>query len=160
MATLKQRRGPTASATLFPVGTKRTGNDGNQWMVEANKNGVHRWVLVKRNVKKTVKASKVSKAKKSYTSSFDLCYKQSKQCQGQEEGSCNPFMKSELVEDLMWNMGFSNDPGPSMPQYDTCIGFWGPPEYAIAAKDVVRREYTKLKERGVISKFTIEDTKV
>jgi len=42
----KERKGPTASATLFAIGTVRTGNDGNKWMIEVNKNGVHRWVRI------------------------------------------------------------------------------------------------------------------
>ena len=45
---VKQRKGPTASATLFPVGTVRTGNDGNKWMIEVNKKGVHRWVRIQK----------------------------------------------------------------------------------------------------------------
>jgi hypothetical protein len=53
MESRKQRKAPTASATLFPVGTVRTGNDGNKWMIEENKNGVHRWVRVQK--KKTRK---------------------------------------------------------------------------------------------------------
>ena len=37
------RKGPTASATIFPVGTEKTGNDGNIWVIVQNKNGVNRW---------------------------------------------------------------------------------------------------------------------
>ena len=44
----KERKGPTASATLFPVGTVRTGNDGNKWMIEVNKKGTHRWVRIQK----------------------------------------------------------------------------------------------------------------
>jgi hypothetical protein len=157
MATLKQRKSPTASATLFPVGTKRTGNDGGQWMVEANKNGVRRWIAVKQGVRKTVKAAQ---AKKSYKSSFDLYYKQSQACKGHEEGKCDPFMKEELLYDLYWSMGFPNNPSASMSQYDTAIGFWGDSVNTAAAKEVVRREYTKLKERGAISQFVIKDAKM
>lgn len=164
MATLKQRKSPTASATLFPVGTKRTGNDGNQWMVEANKNGVRRWVLFKKGsvTKKTVKAAKTAKAPKekkykTKTFTFGVYYKQSKACQGQEEGNCNPFIKSGPIEDLMWMMGFPNNPDAGMTQYDTCIDFWGPSENTEAVKALVRREYTKLKERGAIAKFVIKD---
>ncbi len=161
MATLKQRKSPTASATLFPLGTKRTGNDGGQWMVEANKNGVRRWVAVKggsnKVARKTVKAAKAPTARKS---SFGLYYKQSKACQGQEEGKCDPFIKSGPIEDLMWTMGFPNNPDAAMTQYDTCIDFWGPSENTEAVKTLVRREYTKLKERGAISQFVIKDAKM
>ena len=161
MATLKQRKSPTASATLFPVGTKRTGNDGGQWMVEANKNGVRRWVAVRGGAaRKTVKAAKAPKTpreKRSETITFGIYYKQSKACQGQEEGECNPFIKSGPIEDLMWTMGFPNNPDAAMTQYDTCIDFWGPSENTEVVKTLVRREYTKLKERGAIAKFVIKD---
>jgi hypothetical protein len=164
MATVKQRKSPTASATLFPVGTKRTGNDGGQWMVEANKNGVRRWIAIRQAVKqsvrlarKTVKAEKAPREKRSETITFGVYYKQSKACQSQEEGDCNPFIKSGPVEDLMWTMGFPNNPDAAMTQYDTCIDFWGPSENTDAVKTLVRREYTKLKERGAIAKFVIKD---
>jgi hypothetical protein len=39
----KGRKGPTESATLFNVGTRKTGNDGNMWEVVTNKNGTKRW---------------------------------------------------------------------------------------------------------------------
>lgn len=38
------RPSPTDSATAYPVGTFRKGNDGNWWQVQANVNGVQRWV--------------------------------------------------------------------------------------------------------------------
>jgi len=164
MSTVKQRKGPTASATLFPVGTKRTGNDGGQWMVEANKNGVRRWVAVRgkagsaaRKTMKAVKTAKVPRETRSETITFGVYYKQSKACQGQEEGHCNPFIKSGPIEDLMWTMGFPNNPDAGMTQYDTCIDFYGPSENTEAVKTLVRREYTKLKERGAIAKFVIKD---
>ena len=37
------RKGPSESATLFPKGTKRVGNDGNMWIITVTKKGVHRW---------------------------------------------------------------------------------------------------------------------
>ena len=37
------RKGPEESATLFSVGTKKKGNDGNIWVIVKNKNGVKRW---------------------------------------------------------------------------------------------------------------------
>jgi MoxR-like ATPase len=38
------RPSPTASATLFPVGTVKTGNNGQLWQVKANAANVQRWV--------------------------------------------------------------------------------------------------------------------
>ena len=39
----KVRPSPTQSATLFQVGQKKKGNDGNMYQVVTNKNGVKRW---------------------------------------------------------------------------------------------------------------------
>lgn len=40
------RPSPTESATAFPVGTFRIGNDNNWWQVQQASNGVQRWVKV------------------------------------------------------------------------------------------------------------------
>ena len=37
------RKSPSKSATLFPKGTKKKGNDGNIWIITVTKKGVHRW---------------------------------------------------------------------------------------------------------------------
>jgi len=37
------RPSPTASATLFELGKKKRGNDGNMYIIVVNKNGVKRW---------------------------------------------------------------------------------------------------------------------
>jgi hypothetical protein len=50
------RKGPSESATLFPKGTKRVGNDGNMWIITVTKKGVHRWS--KDNDKVSVKGKK------------------------------------------------------------------------------------------------------
>lgn len=39
----KIRPSPTVSATEHEVGTVMTGNDGNEYIVAADKNGKHRW---------------------------------------------------------------------------------------------------------------------
>lgn len=38
-----KRKGPTASATKFKIGTRRKGNDGYMWKIIKAKNGVKRW---------------------------------------------------------------------------------------------------------------------
>lgn len=49
------RKGPNLSATLFEVGQKCTGNDGNLWIVTQTQNGTHRWsISVKGKHKKIV----------------------------------------------------------------------------------------------------------
>lgn len=41
---MQPRPSPTDSATIYPVGTQMTGNDGNLWEVRASATGVQRWV--------------------------------------------------------------------------------------------------------------------
>lgn len=43
------RKSPTSSATLYKVGTKKTGNDGNTWIIATDKNGVKRWKLFRKS---------------------------------------------------------------------------------------------------------------
>ena len=38
---------PTESATLYKVGIKKIGSDGNKWIIAENKNGIKRWKLYK-----------------------------------------------------------------------------------------------------------------
>jgi hypothetical protein len=38
------RKSPEQSATLYKVGTVRTGNDSNRWVIKKASNGVKRWV--------------------------------------------------------------------------------------------------------------------
>lgn len=42
----KSRKGPTESATLFSVGTKKKGNDGNMWIIKKNIRNIKRWVKI------------------------------------------------------------------------------------------------------------------
>jgi hypothetical protein len=56
------RQGPADSATTFPVGTKKRGNDGNNWVVIQTKNS-KRWSKTSKT-KKTKKTKKTSKIKK------------------------------------------------------------------------------------------------
>ena len=57
MATKKARKGPTASATAFNVGTKKKGNDGNYWIVVATKANVHKWQKITKTMKTSTKSS-------------------------------------------------------------------------------------------------------
>jgi hypothetical protein len=57
--TSKTRKAPTASATLFKVGTTKKGNDGNRWVIIANAHGVQRWQKISSSTKaKTLKRRK------------------------------------------------------------------------------------------------------
>lgn len=61
------RQGPSESATTFPVGTKKRGNDGNNWIVIQTKNS-KRWSKVNNNtLQKTSKTKKTSNKTKKYT---------------------------------------------------------------------------------------------
>jgi hypothetical protein len=48
------RKSPSLSATLFEVGQKCTGNDGNLWIVTQTTNGTHRWSIDVKGKHKTV----------------------------------------------------------------------------------------------------------
>ena len=37
------RKSPTISATKQTIGTEMEGNDGNMWIIKADKNGVNHW---------------------------------------------------------------------------------------------------------------------
>jgi hypothetical protein len=52
------RQGPSESATTFPVGTKKRGNDGNMWVIIQTKNS-KRWSKVSKT-KKTKKTKKTN----------------------------------------------------------------------------------------------------
>ena len=41
------RTSPTESATLFKVGVKRKGNDGNMYIITITKSGIKRWTKFK-----------------------------------------------------------------------------------------------------------------
>jgi len=64
------RQGPSESATIFPVGTIKRGNDGNNWIVIQTKTS-KRWSKVNENklqkTKKTSKTSKTTNKTKKYT---------------------------------------------------------------------------------------------
>ena len=58
------RKGPSESATKFKVGTKMIGNDGNNWIIKKNKNGIQRWVKdnKRKSKRKTIKKVKSIKS--------------------------------------------------------------------------------------------------
>jgi hypothetical protein len=63
--TEKIRKGPTESATQFPVGTIKKGNDGNKWKIIETGTGVHRWSKIPPSSyhTRTVKIKSKSKSK-------------------------------------------------------------------------------------------------
>ncbi len=76
------RKSPTQSATLYKVGTKKTGNDGNTWIIVENVNKIKRWQLYKKtskiNSKKTSSktiSKKTSKINSKKTSSKTISKK-------------------------------------------------------------------------------------
>jgi hypothetical protein len=56
--TLKIRKSPTESATMFGIGDIKKGNDGNMWKIIATSSGVHRWQKITNMRSKTIKKSK------------------------------------------------------------------------------------------------------
>jgi hypothetical protein len=59
----KTRPSPGGSATLYKTGTKKTGNDGNKWIVQENINGIKRWVKIQPKSKRESKTKTKSKSK-------------------------------------------------------------------------------------------------
>ena len=59
---VKERKGPTSSATKFSIGTRKKGNDGNTWVITETKKGTQRWQITKKSKKKTTR--KIFKSKK------------------------------------------------------------------------------------------------
>ena len=57
------RRGPSASATQFKVGLIKKGNDGENWIISEDKNGVKRWQKHK-SIQKTRRYRKTRKTRK------------------------------------------------------------------------------------------------
>lgn len=64
------RKGPSDSATLFPVGYKKKGNDGNMWEIIETRNGVQRWKRLtrKKPSKRKKRSKRSSRSKKRKTS--------------------------------------------------------------------------------------------
>jgi hypothetical protein len=67
---MSTRKSPAQSATLYAIGTKKIGLDGNQWIITETKNGVKRWKMhrnktYRKTETKKQSAEKVSKDKAS-----------------------------------------------------------------------------------------------
>ena len=61
------RPSPSESATIFPEGTEKKGNDGNMYVIKVDKNGVKRWKKssdTKKSSKKQVKVLKKTSKKR------------------------------------------------------------------------------------------------
>ena len=58
-----ERPSPSKSATLYSVGTIKTGNDGNKYIIVENKNGVKKWqkhkIVTKKNNTKSLERYKI-----------------------------------------------------------------------------------------------------
>lgn len=50
-----ERKSPKESATLYKVGTKKNGLDGNKWIITETANGIKRWKMHKKVQKALVK---------------------------------------------------------------------------------------------------------
>jgi hypothetical protein len=57
------RQGPSESATIFPIGTKKRGNDGNMWVIIQTKNS-KRWSKVNKTKKTNNQKNNQNKTKK------------------------------------------------------------------------------------------------
>jgi hypothetical protein len=48
---MSERKSPTQSATLYKVGTKKKGNDGNIWIIVENKNYIKNGNYIKNQLR-------------------------------------------------------------------------------------------------------------
>lgn len=69
-----KRKGPNSSATLYKIGTKKKGNDGNIWIIVENKNNIKRWQLYKKS--QTINKKDTIKKEIKFISTPDEYYKQ------------------------------------------------------------------------------------
>jgi hypothetical protein len=94
---MSERKSPTESATLYKVGTKKNGNDGNVWIVSENINNVKRWKLFRKpSTKKssTKKSSKKKSSKKHRVASKQTIKKRPKRFS--QKGKYPPFSFYDL----------------------------------------------------------------
>lgn len=69
------RLSPTESATLYKIGTKKKGNDGNIWIIKEDKNNVKRWKIYKKlETNKKNSVDKSEKKIKIYDMPFESVY--------------------------------------------------------------------------------------
>ena len=54
-----KRPSPSQSATLYKTGTKKTGNDGNKWIIAKNKNAIKYWKWYTKAVLKKISVSEM-----------------------------------------------------------------------------------------------------
>ena len=59
------KKSPDKSATLYKIGTKKIGNDGNTWIIVENKNNVKKWQLYKKIQTPIINDTKKSSKKNS-----------------------------------------------------------------------------------------------
>ena len=52
------RKSPAKSATLYKIGTKKIGNDGNTWIIVENKNNIKKWQLYRKIQKPIINDTK------------------------------------------------------------------------------------------------------
>jgi hypothetical protein len=52
---MSTRKSPIESATLFKIGTKKKGLDGNTWVITENSKKIKRWIKFKETTKKSLK---------------------------------------------------------------------------------------------------------
>lgn len=64
------RKSPEEQAKLYNTGFQKTGMDGNEWKVTADKNGVKRWKAMGKNERPQIK-NKVASTKFSYIKAYD-----------------------------------------------------------------------------------------
>ena len=89
------RQSPAESATLFPVGTVKMGNDGNYWIITMTKNNIKRWTKdSSKEPSKIAKKSRRSSATKSAKSRRSSVKKSAKKSAKPRRSSVKKSAKS------------------------------------------------------------------
>ena len=127
-----ERKSPSQSATLYKVGTKKKGIDGNIWIIVENVNGVKRW-------KKLVVTKEII-IRVSYGTDKKIFPKY----------AMKGFPKT-------WKYDGFESAMSSQPKWQTNNAyFYGPDDKVKEAKASIKELYEKYKEKGYVMKFVIK----
>ena len=101
------RQSPPSSATGYPVGHKKKGNDGNMWKIVLNKNGVKRWNKIntrrksrRRKRKSHKKKINMEKNMNKYENIDKISIKNFKGLWKPQTKPINKMTKTELIKEI------------------------------------------------------------
>jgi len=96
MSSKKVRKSPQQSATLYSIGTIKSGLDGNKWIIVKTSTGVKRWKIHKRTSSKTKTKSK-RKRKTGTSQKKSIALKKDKLVKSGKGNNTNSFIKRNKI---------------------------------------------------------------